>query len=90
MAEHRPTGPGVLILAGIGAGALVGVALGLALGRHAGRQEDDDLTGTVDELKEHAQQVLGELSENVSHLVERSRGLLDEARQRDTKNHPSS
>lgn len=85
MAEHRPAGPGVLILAGIGAGALVGVALGLALGRNAGRHDDAALSGTVDDLKEHAQQVLGELSENVSQLVERSRGLLDEARHRDAK-----
>lgn len=73
MAENRSAGPGVLILAGIGAGALLGVAIGLALGRHAGRHNDAALSGSVDELKERAQQVLGELSENVAQLVERSR-----------------
>lgn len=73
MAENKPAGPGVLILAGIGAGALVGVAIGMALGRHAGRHNNEALAGSVDELKERAQQVLGELSANVAQLVERSR-----------------
>lgn len=88
MAEHRPAGPGVLILAGIGAGALVGVAVGLALGRHAGRHDDASLSGSVDELKERTQHVLGELSENVAQLVERSRGMREESRRRETNTQP--
>ena len=73
MAKSNRTEIGLLILAGIGAGTLIGASIGLLLGRRAARGKDSDLTGSVDELKERAEQVLGELSENLTELVGRSR-----------------
>lgn len=85
MAKHTRMEIGLLILAGVGAGTLIGAAVGLALGRRAVGRDGDEMTGTVDELREQAQQVLGELSENVSHLVTRSREILDETGRREAR-----
>lgn len=67
------------ILAAVGAGTLIGASLGLLLGRRSGRREDAEMAETVDALKERAQQVLGELSGNVTDLVGRSRELLGDS-----------
>ncbi len=66
------------ILAAVGAGTLIGASIGLLVGRRTGRRTDAAMSETVDALKERAQQVLGELSGNVSDLVGRSRELLGE------------
>ncbi len=53
----------LLILAGIGAGALTGTLLGL-LAVHRPRVEaHDEMTETVDDLKRRAEQILTELSQ---------------------------
>ena len=77
MAKPNRTEIGLLILAGIGAGTLIGALIGLLLGRRAAHGPAATLTGSVDELKERAEQVLGELSENLSDLVGRSRQLSE-------------
>jgi hypothetical protein len=82
MAKANRNDMGLLILAGVGAGALLGAGIGMVLGRHIGRPSDPSNLQSVDELKEKTEQVLGELSENVTELVARSRVLLEETRAR--------
>jgi gas vesicle protein len=77
MAKPTRTEITLWILAGIGAGTLIGASVGLLLGRRTGRKSDATMAETVEALKERAEQVLGELSENVSDLVGRSRELLE-------------
>ncbi len=76
MAKPTRTEIGLLILAGVGAGTLLGATVGLLLGRRAAAPDGAAMAGTVDELKERAEHVLDELSENVSELVGRSRQML--------------
>jgi hypothetical protein len=81
MAKPTRTEIGLWILAAIGAGALIGAVVGLLLGRRGVGQ--DATTGSVDELKERAEHVLGELSGSVDELVGRSRRRLRETPRRD-------
>lgn len=59
---------GLLILAGIGAGTLIGATIGLMLGHRTGHGSDTAILESVDELKEKAQHVLSQLSNNVAGL----------------------
>lgn len=77
MAKPTRTEITLWILAGIGAGTLIGASIGLLVGRRTGRQTNAAIADTVEALKERAEQVLGELSENVTDLVGRSRELLE-------------
>jgi gas vesicle protein len=77
MAKPTRTEITLWILAGIGAGTLLGATIGLLVGRRTGRQTDAKMAETVEALKERAEQVLGELSADVSDLVGRSRELLE-------------
>jgi hypothetical protein len=53
----------LLILAGIGAGALTGALLGLLVSRRPRAQAQDEIGETVDDLKRRAEQILTELSQ---------------------------
>ncbi|MDQ2798202.1 MAG: hypothetical protein M3Y13_00990 [Armatimonadota bacterium] len=53
----------ILILAGIGAGALTGTLLGLLAVRRPRVEARDEMTETVDDLKRRAEQILTELSQ---------------------------
>ena len=55
---------GLLILAGIGAGALTGALLGLLASRRPRAQARDEIGETVDDLKRRAEQILSELSQS--------------------------
>ena len=59
----RPT-VGVLILAGMGAGALTGVLIGLLALRRPATQAHEEICETVDDLKRRAELILTELSRN--------------------------
>lgn len=78
MAKPDKTQITLLILAGIGAGTLLGATVGLLLARNAAPRTGEAAPESVDDLKEKAQQALGELTENVSELIGRSRQLLSE------------
>lgn len=78
MAKPTRAEIGLLVLAGIGAGTLLGAVIGLLLDRRAAGPGGAAMAGTVDELKEKAEHVLDELSENVSELVGRSRRMAAE------------
>ena len=54
----------LLILAGIGAGALTGVLLGLLATRRPRAEAQAEMTETVDDLKRRAEQILTELSQS--------------------------
>lgn len=54
---------GLLILAGVGAGALTGALLGLLAARRPRAQAHDEIGETVDDLKRRAEQILTELSQ---------------------------
>ena len=54
---------GLLILAGVGAGALTGALLGLLASRRPHPQARDEMGETVDDLKRRAEQILTELSQ---------------------------
>ncbi len=54
---------GLLILAGIGAGALTGALLGLQAIRRPRVPDRDEIGETVDDLKRRAEQILTELSQ---------------------------
>lgn len=54
---------GLLILAGIGAGALTGALLGLLASRRPRAQARAEIGETVDDLKRRAEQILAELSQ---------------------------
>lgn len=53
---------GMLILAGIGAGALTGVLLGLLALRRPQTQVQEEISETVDDLRRRAELILTELS----------------------------
>lgn len=53
----------LLILAGIGAGALTGTLLGLLAVRRPHEEAREEMTETVDDLKRRAEQILTELSQ---------------------------
>ncbi len=54
---------GLLILAGVGAGALTGALLGLMAFRRPRVQAHDEISETVDDLKRRAEQILTELGQ---------------------------
>ena len=60
---------GVLLLAGIGAGALTGILLGLMATRRPRAQAHEEITETVDDLRRRAEQILSELSHAASPPV---------------------
>lgn len=72
MKDNHPSMPnrdqqssiGLLILAGIGAGALTGALLGLLASRRPRAQARDEIGETVDDLKRRAEQILSELSQS--------------------------
>ena len=53
---------GILVLAGIGAGALTGVLVGLLALRRPHTQAQEEISETVDDLKRRAELILTELS----------------------------
>ena len=64
MSDHdQRNSLGLLILAGIGAGALTGALLGLLASRRPRAQARDEIGETVDDLKRRAEQILAELSQ---------------------------
>lgn len=63
---------GLLILAGIGAGALTGALLGLLASRRPRAQARDEIGETVDDLKRRAEQILTELSQTHAAPTEMS------------------
>jgi len=60
--EQQHSHIGLLILAGIGAGALTGALLGLAVARRPRMLAHSEITETVDDLKRRAEEILTELS----------------------------
>ena len=54
---------GLLILVGVGAGALTGALLGLLATRRPRVQARDEIGETVEDLKRRAEQILTELSQ---------------------------
>ena len=60
---------GVLLLAGIGAGALTGVLFGLMATRRPRAQAHEEITETVDDLRRRAEQILSDLSHAASPSV---------------------
>lgn len=64
MSDHdHHSNMGLLILAGIGAGAVTGTLLGLLAARRPPSAARDEMTETVDDLKHRAEQILTELSQ---------------------------
>lgn len=61
--RDQPNSIGLLILAGLGAGALTGALLGLLASRQPRAQARDEIGETVDDLKRRAEQILAELSQ---------------------------
>ncbi len=53
---------GVLVLAGVGAGALTGVLIGLLALRRPSVHTHEEISETVDDLKRRAELILTELS----------------------------
>lgn len=80
MAKLNKAEIGLLVLASVGAGTLIGALAGLILGRRAARRTSEVLTGSVEELKERAEQALDELSNNVTELVGRSQHMISDSR----------
>lgn len=66
---------GLLILAGVGAGALTGALLGLLVSRRPRVQSRDEIGETVDDLKRRAEQILTELSQTSAASPEMPRSL---------------
>ena len=65
MSDQNPrSNLGVLVLAGIGAGALTGVFIGLLALRRPHAQAEEEISETVDDLKRRAELILTELSRN--------------------------
>ena len=64
--RDRQNSIGLLVLAGIGAGALTGALLGLLAVRRPPSARRDEMTDTVDDLKRRAEQILSELSQGTS------------------------
>ena len=62
--QNSRTNIGVLVLAGIGAGALTGVLIGLLAIRRPHAQAQEEISETVDDLKRRAELILSELSRN--------------------------
>ncbi len=60
----------VLMLAGIGAGALTGAMLGLLAVRRPHSHTTTEMTDTVDDLKRRAEQILAELSQSYAATSE--------------------
>ena len=56
----------MLVLAGIGAGALTGVLIGMLSLRRSHTQTHEEISETVDDLKRRAELILTELSRNHS------------------------
>jgi hypothetical protein len=54
---------GLLILAGVGAGALTGALIGFLASRRPHAKTHDEIGETVDDLKRRAEQILTELSQ---------------------------
>ncbi len=54
---------GLLIMAGVGAGALTGALLGLLMARRPHASSQSEIGETVDDLKRRAEQILAELSQ---------------------------
>ena len=71
--RDRQSNIGVLILAGIGAGALTGALLGLLATRRPRMQARDEIGETVDDLKRRAEQILTELSQTYAASSETPR-----------------
>lgn len=65
----------LLILAGIGAGALTGILLGLLAVRRPRLEVRDEMTETVEDLKRRAEQILTELSQSYAASSEIPPGL---------------
>jgi len=61
--RDRQSNIGLLIMAGIGTGALAGALLGLLTARRAGPPGQAEIGETVDDLKRRAEQILTELSQ---------------------------
>lgn len=62
MTDHSRPNFGVLVLAGVGAGALTGVLLGLLTVRRPRGPAEEEISETVDDLKRRAELILSELS----------------------------
>ena len=54
----------LLMLAGVGAGALTGTLLGLLAVRRPRSSKYEEMTETVDDLKRRAEQILNDLSQS--------------------------
>ncbi len=61
--QNQQNSIGLLILAGVGAGALTGAMLGLMVIRRPRVQVRDEISETVDDLKRRAEQILTELAQ---------------------------
>jgi gas vesicle protein len=69
------------VVAGVVIGAAVGGALALLFAPKPGQQVRAELGGTVDELRDRAEQVIDDLQASTTDLVERSREVLERTRE---------
>ena len=83
--EGGEIGDGKSVWGNILAGALIGVVVGgglaLLFAPKAGPELRSDLGGAVDDLKDRAEQVLGDLQGSTGDLLARSRAILDQTRE---------
>ncbi len=77
MSNDEERGILLSVLAGIGLGAIIGAAAGLLFAPKAGTETREDLKKAADDLKNRAEEVVGELSTSVDDLVQKSKGLID-------------
>jgi len=69
------------IAAGVVIGFVVGGALALLFAPKSGAQLRADLGDAVDDLKDKAEQVIDDFQGSTSHLVARSKAILDQTRE---------
>ena len=73
------------ILAGVLIGTVVGGALALLFAPKPGTAVRAELEGTVDDLRDRAEQVIDDLQASATDLVTRSRDILDRTRENITR-----
>ena len=70
------------LMLGLGLGALVGVAVAILFAPQSGTDTRQDLTDLSGKVKDRADEMIGELRQNLDELNAKSRELVDAARER--------